>query len=246
MEESFCMTDTNAGNTLIIIATYNEKNSIGKLLAEIISIVPGIHILVIDDNSPDGTAAQIKSMRKQYPTIHLIERSGKLGYGSAFLTGFTWGMQQSTYNFFISMDADFSHAPQYIPHLLKAASESDVAIGSRYIPGGGTKNWGVHRKILSRGANIYSCLILGIPVHDCTSGFRCYRRSILEKIDFSKITSDGYSFLEELLYYCHRAGARFCEKPIIFVDREHGRSKLSRKEIFKAILAVPLLRLRKK
>ncbi|RJP56574.1 MAG: polyprenol monophosphomannose synthase [Candidatus Auribacter fodinae] len=230
-------------SVLVIIATYNEADNISRLIDDIIALEAGIHILVVDDNSPDGTAECVTQCRKKYPdTVHLIKRSNERGYGSAFVAGFQWGLNQKQFTTFISMDADFSHLPRYIPVMLEKLNGADVVIGSRYIPGGKTKNWGLHRRILSRGANIYSRLLLHIPVNDCTSGFRCYRRSILENINLSGITSNGYSFLEEILYNCRRAGALFQEIPIEFIDRTYGTSKLSKKEIFKAILKVPKLR----
>ncbi len=231
--------------TLIITATYNEAENIGPLINNILNLYNNCDILVVDDNSPDGTGSLVKKIMQSEQRVHLIERAGKMGYGSAYVEGFCWALKQH-YQYVISMDSDFSHDPSHIKDMLDKITSYDVVIGSRYIPDGGTKNWGLHRKILSRTANIYAKLILNISVRDCTSGFRCYRREILEHIDFTNIESDGYSFLEEILYYCKCAQASFSEIPIIFKDREMGKSKINKNEIIKAILMVPRLRFRKK
>lgn len=233
---------SQTAQTLVITATYNESGNIARLIDELFHLRDNVHVLVVDDNSPDGTGGIVKKLMNTYQGLHLLARAGKLGYGTAYIEGFNWGLARKQYNNFVSMDADFSHLPSYIPHMLEQIKTADVVIGSRYVDGGGTKNWGMHRKILSRGANVYSRFILHIPVHDCTSGFRCYRREMLEKIDFSQISSNGYSFLEELLYFCKLKSASFYEIPIIFNDREFGKSKINKTEIIKAILKVPSLR----
>ena len=228
---------------LIITATYNEAENIKHLINEIHKIGPNFNILVVDDNSPDGTGEIVAKLSKSNNTVHLLSRKGKLGYGSAFIEGFSWGLANKNFNYFISMDADFSHQPQHIKQMLEQLNSADVIIGSRYIPEGGTRNWGIHRKILSLGANIYSRLILNVSVNDCTSGFRCYKRHVLENIDLSKITSNGYSFLEEILYYCKLQNIVFKEIPIIFKNRKYGKSKINKNEIIKAIFKTPALRL---
>jgi dolichol-phosphate mannosyltransferase len=235
----------NNNQIVIIIPTYNEIANIERLTNEIITYRPDADILIIDDNSPDGTANLIEKMGGTHDQIRLIRRSGKMGYGSACQEGFKWALRCKNYKYIITMDADFSHHPKFINGMLQSleTQEKAVAIGSRYIEGGGVKNWGINRRILSRGANLYSRLILGIPVSDCTSGFRCYRRELIEDIDFSNIISDGYSFLEEILYICKLNGASIGEVPIIFENRRYGKSKINKKEIFKAMIKVPKLRI---
>ena len=231
-------------NILIIIATYNEADNIGVLIKEIVNNRKDADILVIDDNSPDGTSEIVENLQETYSVINLIKRSGKLGYGSAYQEGFNWASKYKNYKYLMTMDADFSHHPRYINEILELIKGKSIVIGSRYIEGGGIKNWGIHRKILSRGANLYSRCILNIPVTDCTSGFRCYRKEIIETIDFYTMTSNGYSFLEEVLYICKLKGASIGEVPIIFENRKYGKSKISKKEIFKAVIKVPQLRLK--
>ena len=232
---------------LVIIATYNEAQNINLLIDKIFSQTDNLFCLVVDDNSPDGTADLVEKLQTKYTDhLFLIKRSAKLGYGTAFIEAFKFGLNHPEhFDCFLTMDADFSHNPNYIPDFIKKITDSDIAIGSRYVKGGGTQNWGIHRKILSYGANIYSRVLLNIPVADCTSGFRAYRRDVIEKIDFEHIESNGYSFLEELLYYCFLNKFTIAETPIIFVDRKLGQSKINRKEIFKAIVKVFKLRLRK-
>jgi len=229
--------------TLIITATYNEAENIKNLISEIHKISPNFNVLVVDDNSPDGTGKIVADLSKTDKTVNLIKRKGKLGYGSAFIEAFSWGLANKNFDFFISMDADFSHHPRHINQILEQLNKADVIIGSRYIPEGGTRNWGIHRKILSYCANIYSRLILNVPVNDCTSGYRCYKRHVLENIDLSKITSNGYSFLEEILYYCKLQNISFKEIPIIFKNRKYGKSKINKNEIIKAIFKTPAMRL---
>jgi dolichol-phosphate mannosyltransferase len=224
-------------------ATYNEAENIGSLIKDIFSLRKDCHILVVDDNSPDGTGSIVNKMMESDSRLHIIERPGKMGYGTAYIEGFLWALKRKNYEYIISMDSDYSHHPSYIEDMLHKIKTCDVVIGSRYIRGGDTVNWGLHRKVLSRSANIYSKMVLNIPVNDCTSGFRCYRREIVERIDFSKIKSNGYSFLEEILYCCKLLNASFGEVPIIFKDREMGKSKINKNEIFKAILMVPYLRI---
>lgn len=236
----------NTATTLVISAAYNEAENIEHLVSDILARYSTCDVLIIDDNSPDGTGALVKKMMQSDSRVNLIERPGKMGYGTAYIEGFCWALARRQYDTVITMDTDYSHDPRYIGPMLEKIRSADVVIGSRYIKGGGTINWGVHRQILSRSANIYAKIILNIPVHDCTSGFRCYRRSVLEKIDFPAIRSNGYSFLEEILYSCKLLGASFDEVPIIFKDREFGKSKINRNEIIKAILLVPCLRFKKK
>lgn len=237
------MSSRRTASNLVITATYNEAENIHRLITQIVSISPDMDILVIDDNSPDGTAHIVCELKERCPSVHLILRAGKQGYGSAFIEGFRWGLEKG-YQSIITMDADFSHDPVYISRMLMAMPYAGVVIGSRYVDGGGTRNWGIHRKILSWAANIYSHIILSADVHDFTSGFRCYRREVLEQIDFSAIKSNGYSFLEEILYACICIGTTILEIPIIFTDRKYGKSKINKSEIFKAIIKLPVLRMK--
>ncbi len=228
----------------VIVPTYNEAENIENLIYDILKINDICHILIIDDNSPDGTGAIVKKLMKSQDRVFIIERQEKMGYGTAYVEGFLWALSKK-YKYIVTMDSDYSHDPCHISEMLEEIKTYDVVIGSRYIPGGGTKNWGIHRKVLSRCANMYAKVVLNVSVNDCTSGFRCYKRHILEQIDFTTIRSDGYSFLEEILHYCKLFNASFSEVPIIFKDREFGKSKINKNEIIKAILILPCLRFRK-
>jgi len=233
-------------SVLVITATYNEAKNIEKLVKQVLSLRNDIDMLVVDDNSPDKTSAVVSGLIGQpefKKRLHLISRPSKLGYGTAFIEGFSFGLENNNYRYFVSMDADFSHDPSYIKIMLDEIQNADLVIGSRYIKGGATRCWGLHRRILSKTANIYSRLILGMNVKDCTSGFRCYKREVIELIELTKISSTGYSFLEELLFYCKLKNFSMREIPIVFTDRKFGKSKICRKEIYKAILKVPLLRI---
>jgi dolichol-phosphate mannosyltransferase len=226
---------------LIICSTYNERDNIAPLAEEILANAPEANILVVDDNSPDGTGDLVRALMKTEPRVHLLARPGKLGLGTAILDGMKWGLDHG-YDPICTMDADFSHHPRYLPAILAGSRVYDVMIGSRYIPGGGTRNWGVGRKILSRGSNIVSRILLGFPTKDCTGCYRAYRADLLRKIDRDSIRSSGYSFVEEVLELCYRAGATVGETPIIFEDRRAGSSKISKKEVYRAILTLFRLR----
>lgn len=226
---------------LIIVSTYNERDNIEPLAREILQNAPEANILVVDDNSPDGTGGVVRELMKSEPRVHLLARPGKLGLGTAILDGMAWGLERQ-YDPVCTMDADFSHHPRYLPAILAGSATFDVMIGSRYIPGGGTKNWGLSRRILSKGSNIVSKILLGFPVKDCTGCYRAYRAHLLRAIDRTSIKSSGYSFVEEVLELCHREGATMGETPIIFEDRRAGQSKISKKEIFRAIATLFRLR----
>jgi glycosyltransferase involved in cell wall biosynthesis len=226
---------------LLIIPTYNESENIRALVEKVRERVPDMHVLIIDDNSPDGTGRIADQLASEYEGIRAMHREGKLGLGSAYVAGFKQALADG-YDLICQMDADFSHDPSYWPDLLRGMDGHDVMIGSRYVPGGGTRNWGIHRRLLSRASGFVARLVLGIKVRDCTGGFRCYKRHVIEKIDPGTIFSNGYSFIEEVLYKAVKAGAVVGETPIIFVERERGKSKISKKEIFKAV--VTLFRLR--
>ena len=219
--------------TIIIIPTYNEAENISPLIERILNLEDDVDVVVVDDNSPDGTGDVVDAIVAADPHIHIIHRQAKLGLGTAYTAGFQYALEQG-YDRIITMDADFSHNPRYIPTLLRLTDQHDLAIGSRYVPGGGVRLWGVHRRLLSRGANLFARSILGLNAHDCTAGFRCYRASVLEKVDPHSIKADGYSYLLEMLWRVQKAGFSIVETPILFTDRRRGASKISQREIFNA------------
>jgi dolichol-phosphate mannosyltransferase len=219
--------------SLVIIPTYNESDNIQKIIPEILAQGEGFQVLVVDDNSPDGTAGLVKDMRQRDARIHLIERASKQGLGTAYVTGFKYALENG-FDFIFEMDADFSHDPGALPLLLKKAEECDLVIGSRYISGVNVVNWPMRRLILSFTANVYTRVITGMPVRDATAGFKCYRRVVLESIDLQSIHSNGYSFQIETNFKAWRKGFRICEVPIVFVDRRVGVSKMSKHIVYEA------------
>ncbi len=221
----------------VVIPTYNERENIGLLIDEILALGIDIQIIVVDDNSPDGTGELLDDIAAREPTVHVIHRPGKLGLGTAHIAGFRRALQMDV-DVILSMDADFSHHPRYIPALIAAAQEKDIVIGSRYVPGGGSVNCGFNRTLLSQGANAFARAVLGLHAHDCTAGFRCYRRYVLENAPLDQIFSNGYSFLIEMLYRCQRLGYSVGETPIIFENRQRGSSKISKTEIIRATYTV--------
>jgi dolichol-phosphate mannosyltransferase len=223
--------------TAVIIPTYNESDNIEALVKEILALGDNIEIIIVDDNSPDGTGEIANELTELYRGIKVIHRPTKLGLGTAHIAGFEEALASGA-DCIVTMDADFSHHPRYIPDLVRGSRHAQLVIGSRYVDGGGTVNWGLQRQILSRGANTFARLVLGLKAHDCTGGFRCYCREVLKSIELDEIFSDGYSFLIEMLYKCQRRGWEISEVPIIFEDRRHGASKVSRREIFKALYTV--------
>jgi dolichol-phosphate mannosyltransferase len=225
-------------DTAAIVPTYNEMENIGRLALEILSLSVPIDVIVVDDNSPDGTGLIADQLAARHPQIHVIHREGKLGLGTAYIAGFRYALAHG-YSRIMTMDADFSHPPSRIPAMVeKARSDADVVIGSRYVRGGGTRGCTLPRKVLSWGANAFAKSFLGLQAMDCTAGFRCYRREVLESIDLDSILSNGYSFLIEMLYRCQRQGYRVSEVPILFENRRLGSSKISNQEITKALLTV--------
>lgn len=213
--------------TLIIIPTYNELENLPSLIEKIFLYAPATDILIVDDNSPDGTGARADSMSKEDPRIHVIHRSEKAGLGTAYIAGFKFAIAHG-YDAAFEMDADFSHDPRYLPDFLARIEDADLVIGSRYIPGGSTPNWSFLRRLISGCGNIYARTILGMQVHDCTAGFRCYRRAVLETIGLDTIQSQGYGFQVEMAYRTQKLGFRIVETPIVFMDRRVGKSKMSR------------------
>lgn len=229
--------------TLVVIPTYNESENIQAILAATRRIVPeDLDILVVDDGSPDGTGAIVRKLAENDKHIHLLERSGKLGLGTAYIAGFKWGLSQK-YDAFVEMDADFSHNPEYLPRMLEELKDHDVVIGSRYVSGGGTVNWGIGRKILSRGGSLYSRIVLGASIRDFTGGFNGWRRKVLENIYLETLQSDGYSFQIELKHRAFLKGFRFKEFPIVFEDRKVGHSKMHRGIVIEALKKVWKFRL---
>lgn len=226
---------------LIIIPTYNEKGNVEKLVREIHRHQSGVHILFVDDNSPDGTADLIKNIQKEKQNVHLLERPGKMGLGSAYIAGFKYALEHG-YEYIFEMDADFSHDPKEIPNFLAAIAEYDLVLGSRYIKGVNVVNWPLRRLLLSYFANMYTRIVTGLPVQDSTGGFKCFRREVLEKIDLDEIKSNGYAFQIELNFKVWKNGFRVKEIPIIFIDRIHGESKLSKKIMWEAVFLVWKLR----
>ncbi len=226
---------------LIVIPTYNEVDNIERLLGRLMNVDHGIDILVVDDNSPDGTGDLVDSFTRQNPRIHLLRRPGKQGLGSAYVAGFKWGLKRD-YDAFMEMDADLSHRPRYIPKFLEGLKTSDLVVGSRWIEGGRIANWPWQRVLLSRWASIYSKLILGVPICDMTAGFVCYRREVLEAIELDSIRSDGYCFQIEMKYRSLQHGFRIREIPITFTDRKKGDSKISRRIVWEALWMVWRLR----
>jgi glycosyltransferase involved in cell wall biosynthesis len=202
------------------------------------------HVIIVDDNSPDGTGQIADDLAKQMPRVSVIHRSGKLGLGTAYIAGFKKGLAEGA-KLLITMDADFSHNPSYIPALAALADNYHITIGSRYIPQGGVLNWGWRRRFLSWGANLFARTVLGLKARDCTAGFRCYHREVLLSIDLDRIFSNGYSFLVEMIFKCQRRGFTVGEIPIIFANRERGESKISQVEIYKAMYTVMRLMARR-
>ncbi len=229
-------------NTLIIIPTYNEKGNIRLLIEQILATVPHAHVVVVDDGSPDGTAEIVGTMvASSGGSIHLICRTDERGLGTAYKAGFAYGLRQA-YTVLVTMDGDHSHDPKHLPDMLVAAQNHDIVIGSRYIREGKTVNWAIWRLLLSWTANLFARMVLNVYGNDLTSGYRVYRREILELIDLEKIRSNGYSFLVEVLFYAQRQRASICEIPIVFLDRTRGTSKISKHEIYRG--ALTLFRLR--
>jgi dolichol-phosphate mannosyltransferase len=227
--------------TLIVVPTFNELGNIGELVGGIFAQLSDVHILVVDDNSPDGTGDFVQQLSERYPNLRLLRRTEERGLGRAYTAGIEYGLDEG-FQIIGTMDADLSHDPAYLPAMLELLRDHEVVIGSRYIRDGGTVNWTVGRILLSWTANKFAALLLQIPAHDITSGYRLYRRQALEWLRNTEIKSTGYSFLGELLYRAYRGGARIAEHPIVFHDRTMGVSKLHRREIY--LGALNLLRLR--
>lgn len=227
---------------MVVIPTYNERDNIERLTSEILGLGADIHILIVDDNSPDGTGDIAGNLAKKHKEVHVIHREGKMGLGSAYREGFRYALDAGAENI-MEMDADFSHNPARIPEFLEKAKEADVVIGSRYLNGVSVVNWPIRRLILSYLANVYARFVTGLRITDCTGGFKCFKRKVLEEIDLENIKSDGYSFQIEMNYRCVEKGFRVGEIPIIFIDRHAGSSKMSKKIVREAVVMVWRLRI---
>lgn len=232
---------------IVIIPTYNEKENIEKIIRAVFSLDGNYHILVIEDGSPDGTAQIVKRLQEEFSDrLHMIERQGKLGLGTAYITGFKWSVEHG-YDYIFEMDADFSHNPNDLPRLYEACATggADLAIGSRYCNGISVINWPIGRVIMSYYASVYVRTVLGMKVYDTTAGFKCYKRQVLETIDFDKVKMKGYGFQIEMKYTAYKLGFKIQEVPIIFVDRSEGTSKMSSGIFGEAFWGVMGLKMRK-
>lgn len=229
-----------ASDSIVIIPTYNEKENIENIIRAVFGLEKVFHILIIEDNSPDGTAVIVKELQKEFPDrLFMIERKGKLGLGTAYITGFKWAIEHK-YDYIFEMDADFSHNPNDLPRLYNACTQEggDVAIGSRYISGVNVVNWPMGRVLMSYFASKYVRIITGLPVHDTTAGFKCYRRQVLETIGLDKIRFKGYAFQIEMKFTAYKCGFKIIEVPVIFINRELGTSKMNSSIFGEAVFGV--------
>ncbi len=229
-------------SALAILPTYNEHENLRPLLAELRARCPQLTMLVVDDASPDGTGDLADEIARADPAIQVLHRTGKRGLGAAYIDGFRWALAHE-FDYVVEMDADFSHRPQDLPALLQAALDHDLVIGSRNIPGGSVVGWSRLRQLISRGGSWYARALLGLPIHDCTSGFKCFSRHALESLDLEHVRSNGYGFQVEINHACRRAGLRITEVPIVFPERARGKSKMSIDIVFEAALVVVKLKL---
>jgi dolichol-phosphate mannosyltransferase len=224
--------------TIVVLPTYNERENVVALLRTVRAAIPDADVLVVDDNSPDGTAALVEETAAEQDQIKLLRRAGKQGLGSAYRQGFAIALDEG-YDVVVSMDVDFSHDPAVLPELVRLIrSGADAVVGSRYVPGGATVDWPLHRRLLSRWGNRYTSFVLGLRVRDCTSGYRAYRAAALRAIDPASTTAEGYAFLTELVRRLVRQGAKVVETPIVFTDRRHGVSKMSGRIVVESMLLV--------
>ena len=230
--------------SLIVIPTYNEIENLRALIEAVEHTTPrDLEILVVDDGSPDGTGQLADTLAQENPRVHVLHRPKKMGLGTAYVAGFKWGLENG-FDALIEMDADFSHNPRYLPRMLELLKDHDFVIGSRYVEDGGTVNWGVGRKVLSRGGSFYARTILNAPIRDFTGGFNGWKRQVLEAVELPTLRSDGYSFQIELKYRAFLKGFKFTEFPIIFEDRKVGKSKMSKRIVLEALKRVWQFRMR--
>jgi len=224
--------------SLVIVPTYNEKENIQAVIEKLRSLRIQLDILIIDDNSPDGTAQIVRNLQQKFENIYLLERQGKLGLGTAYVMGFQWALERD-YEFILEMDADLSHNPDDVPRLIKKCESGyDLVVGSRYCKGVNVINWPIKRLLLSYGANYYTRFVTRMPLKDATAGFKCFRRNVLESIDLSRIKASGYSFQIEMDFRAWDRGFKVTEIPIVFVERSEGKSKMSRNIVWEAIFMV--------
>jgi dolichol-phosphate mannosyltransferase len=228
---------------LVVIPTFNEADNLQRLVPQILKLGEFYEVLIVDDGSPDGTAEAVKKMQLEEDRLHLIEREGKMGLGTAYVAGFRFALENG-FDYVFEMDADFSHDPDELPNFIHQIQECDLVIGSRYLTGVNVVNWPMRRLILSYMANWYTRFVTGLPVHDATSGFKCYRRAVLESIDLDSIRSNGYAFQIETNFLVWRKGFRIREISIVFVDRRSGESKMSQKIVYEAAFLVWKLKLK--
>ncbi|MFH1598389.1 MAG: polyprenol monophosphomannose synthase [Patescibacteria group bacterium] len=232
-------------NTFVILPTYNERKNIEELISKILALaIPGLQILVVDDGSPDGTGQLVEQFKQNEPKLHILHRQAKQGLGPAYLAGFRYVLDQGV-DYIMEMDADFSHDPKYIPQLLLAAKQYDVVLGSRYIHGGGVRNWGLSRRLISQFGNLYARAILLSPVKDLTGGFKCFNKKVLESLDLDNVESLGYNFQIELTYKTLKKGFTIKEIPIIFTERKGGKSKFNMGIVLESFIKVIQLRFKK-
>lgn len=232
-----------SAHALVIIPTYNEADNLEPLAREVLALGLDLEILVVDDNSPDGTGKIADRLAGESPAVHVLHRRAKEGLGTAYVAGFRWALERG-YACVFEMDGDFSHHPRYLPEFLERIADADLVIGSRYVPGGATVNWGPLRKLISSGGNLFTRLMLGLRVRDGTGGFRCYRREILERVPWDLVNPHGYGFQIGAAYFVERLGGRIVEFPIIFEDRRVGQSKMSLHIVAEALAFVVRLALR--
>lgn len=237
------MSESTAGSAdvtdrvLVIVPTYNERDNIERITARLFASVPSADLLIVDDDSPDGTGELADKMAANDARIHVLHRTGKAGLGSAYVAGFGWGLHND-YDVLVEMDADGSHAPEQLPRLLTALAHADVVLGSRWVPGGQIVNWPLYREAISRAGNLYTRMALGVSVRDATGGFRAYRGAVLADLDYQGVESQGYCFQVDLAWRAIRAGYRVVEVPITFAERERGQSKMSNAIVLEAFLRV--------
>ncbi len=228
---------------LVVIPTYNEADNLRPLSEALFGLGLDLGVLIVDDNSPDGTGDIADELARENPLFMVLHRPGKQGLGTAYCEGFTWALNHSDAPLLAQMDADFSHHPDRLPELVAAARAGAVAVGSRYVPGGGVKNWGLGRRMLSRGASLYVGAVLGLPIHDLTGAYKCWPRTVLARLDLASLKAGGFAALSEMTYRAHLLGCRFTEVPIIFEDRRVGQSKLTPTIALEAFYNVWRLRL---
>jgi dolichol-phosphate mannosyltransferase len=233
------------GRVLVIVPTYDERENLRPITERLFAAVPTVDLLVVDDGSPDGTGRLADELAREDPRVHVLHRTGKAGLGAAYIAGFTWARDHG-YDVVVEMDADGSHSPEQLPDLLAALEDADLVLGSRWIAGGEVVNWPRSRELLSRGGNAYTRLMLGLPLHDATGGFRAYRRAVLDALPLAEVASQGYCFQVDLAWQSWKSGYQVVEVPITFVERERGSSKMSRAIVLEALWRVTWWGLRRR